>query len=62
MSMSNHTHISAAEAASETRLCLRQSKKTAGLAEVTFTQNIDTSAISFKGQYVKTGKTFYCSS
>ena len=66
MSMSNHTHISAVEAASDTRLRLYQlnvaEQKTAGFAEVAFTQNIDTSAISFKGQHVTTGKTFCCSS
>lgn len=60
------THTAAAEAASDTGLCLYESnfpeQNPAGLAQVTFTQNIDTSAISVKGQNVKTGKTFYCSS
>lgn len=57
--MSPHTHTAAAEAASDTFV---PAQKPAGLAEVTFTQNIDTSAISVKGQNIKTGKTFYCSS
>lgn len=65
-SMSPHTHTAAAEAISDTGLHLYQlnvpEQKPAGLAEVTFTQNNDTSAISVKGQNVKTGKTFYCSS
>lgn len=61
-----HTHTAAAEAASDTALRLYEpnvpKQKPAGLAQGTFTQNIDTSAISVKSQNVKTGKTFYCSS
>lgn len=66
LSLSPHTHTAAAEAASDTGLPLYElsvpGKNTAGLAQGTFTQNIDTSAISVKGQNVKTGKTFHCSS
>lgn len=58
--MSSHTHTAAAEAASNTGLRLYEDsvpeQKTAGLTEVTFTQHTDTSAISVKGQNVKTGK------
>lgn len=57
LSLSPHTH---------TGLRLYQlngpEQNPAGLAQVRFTQNIDTPAISVKGQNVKIGKTFYCSS
>lgn len=57
-STSPHTHTAAADAASDTGLRLYElnvpEQKPAALAQVTFTQNINTSAISAKGQNVKT--------
>lgn len=54
------THTAAAEAASNTGLRLYESnipeQNPAGLAQVTFTHNIDTSAISVKGKMLKQGK------
>lgn len=54
------THTAAAEAASDTGLRLYESnipeQNPAGLAQVTFTHNIDSSAISVKGKMLKQGK------
>lgn len=61
-----HSHPASAEAAPDTGLSLYElntpERNPAGLPQVRFTQNSDTSAISVEGQNVKTGETFYCSS
>lgn len=59
-SLSPHSHTASAEAAPDTGARLYElnipEQNPAGLAQVTFTQNIDTSAISVKRKMLKQGK------